>query len=235
MLAHLLSIFMLLAMLRRNQLVIIHKFPGVLFSNGRLTREVAILSPLNGICLDSQILSSSVYKFLRLLNWFSIMNIHFHTPTQGSSTYTSHLPQNRQYTYHYIYFVKQKYFLQLPKMYFASIIVTVFGLAALGRSHMMMSSPVPVGKSSLDTSPLAGDGTCKNRTGVYDPEGANNIRPLGSIQLLEFIGIAVHGGGSCQVSITYDLQLTNLSVFKVIHSIEGGFPAKNTSGNLDSG
>jgi hypothetical protein len=123
-------------------------------------------------------------------------------------------------------------------MFFASIILAVFRLATLGRSHMLMSTPVPYGKSSLDNSPLQDDGSdfpCKNRTGVYDPEGANNIMPLGSVQPLEFIGSAVHGGGSCQISITYDLQPTNVSVFKVIHSIEGGCPAKNTSGNLDSG
>jgi hypothetical protein len=123
-------------------------------------------------------------------------------------------------------------------MFFASIIVAVFGLATLGRSHMKMSTPTPYGKSSLDTDPLSFNGSdfpCKQRTGVYDIEGATNTMPLGSVQPLEFIGIIVHGGGSCQVSITYDLQPTNLSVFKVIHSIEGGCRAKDTQGNLDSG
>jgi hypothetical protein len=92
-------------------------------------------------------------------------------------------------------------------MFFASIIVAVFGLATLGRSHMKMSTPTPYGKSSLDTDPLSFNGSdfpCKQRTGVYDIEGATNTMPLGSVQPLEFIGIIVHGGGSCQVSITYD-------------------------------
>lgn len=56
--------------------------------------------------------------------------------------------------------------------------------------------------------------------------------PLGSTQQLAFIGSAVHGGGSCQVSITYDQNPTASSTFKVIHSIEGGCPAKNETGNF---
>lgn len=98
-LARLLSTFLLLATLHRDQLVIIHKFLCGLFSNGKLTWEAAILSPLNRVCLNSQIPSSSVYKFLRLLNWFAIMNIPFHTPTQGSSTSTriSHIAWNFYY------------------------------------------------------------------------------------------------------------------------------------------
>jgi hypothetical protein len=176
----------------------------------------------------------------RLFSTFLLLaTLHHDKPTSRYSQFARRiiLKRETEYIYNYIYFVKHKYFLQLPNMLFTSIIVAVFGLTALGRSHMKMSNPVPFGKSSLDTSPLADDGSdfpCKNRTGVYDPEGANNIMPLGSVQPLEFIGIAVHAGGSCQVSITYDLQPTNLSVFKVIHSIEGGCPAQNTTGNLDS-
>lgn len=55
---------------------------------------------------------------------------------------------------------------------------------------------------------------------------------LGSDQVLQLMGQAVHGGGSCQLSLTKDLQPTSQSVFKVIHSIEGGCPARNTAGNL---
>jgi len=54
---------------------------------------------------------------------------------------------------------------------------------------------------------------------------------LGSSQPLAFTGSATHGGGSCQISITYDQAPTKNSVFKVIHSIEGGCPIKGQAGN----
>lgn len=55
--------------------------------------------------------------------------------------------------------------------------------------------------------------------------------PLGSSQPLKFTGSAVHGGGSCQISVTYDKAPTANSVWKVIHSIHGGCPISET-GNL---
>ncbi len=115
-----------------------------------------------------------------------------------------------------------------------SITLAVFGLAALARSHMCMSKPVPFGLSTLNNSPLLADGSdfpCKQRTGVYDAEGASNTMALGSVQSLTFVGGATHGGGSCQISITYDEAPTASSTFKVIHSIEGGCPIKNVAGN----
>lgn len=112
------------------------------------------------------------------------------------------------------------------------------GLLAYANAHMIMKSPVPYGKSSLNNSPLDASGSdfpCKQRPGVYDAQGASNIFPLGSTQTLSFTGSAVHGGGSCQLSITYDKNPTKNSDFRVIHSIEGGCPAKGQSGNLPEG
>ncbi|KAH7374204.1 hypothetical protein BKA64DRAFT_688926 [Cadophora sp. MPI-SDFR-AT-0126] len=116
----------------------------------------------------------------------------------------------------------------------SSTTIAVFGLAALGSSHMIMNTPTPFGKSSLNNSPLDGSGSdfpCKQRTGVYDAEGASNTWPLGSTQSLAFTGSATHGGGSCQVSISYDEAPTKDSTWKVIHSIEGGCPIKGVAGN----
>jgi hypothetical protein len=104
-------------------------------------------------------------------------------------------------------------------------------------AHMLMSSPMPYGASTLDNSPLVADGSdfpCKQRTGVYDLEGASNTLAVGGTYPLTFVGTAVHGGGSCQVSLSTDLQPTASSKWMVITSIEGGCPA-DVPGNLDVG
>ncbi|OAR00993.1 hypothetical protein LLEC1_05351 [Akanthomyces lecanii] len=109
------------------------------------------------------------------------------------------------------------------------------GLVAIASSHIIITNPVPYGRSTLQNGPLAPNGMdfpCKLRTGVYDAQGASNVYAQGSKQQLEFQGTAVHGGGSCQVSITTDLEPTKSSVWKVIKSIEGGCPAKDQAGNM---
>ena len=123
-------------------------------------------------------------------------------------------------------------------MHFQSSIVAALGMASYASAHIMMTTPKPFGKSTLNNSPLEKDGSdfpCKQRGGVYDPEGASNPMALGSTQPLNFVGSAVHGGGSCQISITYDEKPTKDSVWKVIHSIEGGCPMRNTAGNAAGG
>ncbi len=101
-------------------------------------------------------------------------------------------------------------------------------------AHMKLATPTPYGKSSLSNSPLIATGAdfpCKLRTGAFDAEGASNIMPIGVNQTLSFIGSAVHGGGSCQISLTKDKQPTKDSKWMVIHSIIGGCPA-SAAGNL---
>jgi hypothetical protein len=56
----------------------------------------------------------------------------------------------------------------------------------------------------------------------------------GETQVVSFKGSAVHGGGSCQFSITTDPEPTDKSQWKVIQSVIGGCPS-NVSGNLPSG
>jgi hypothetical protein len=108
----------------------------------------------------------------------------------------------------------------------------VLGFAASASAHMIMGTPKPYGNPS--NSPLNGDGSdfpCKLLT--PDFSSATSMA-LGSTQPLNFIGGATHGGGSCQISITYDNPPTKNSVWKVITSIEGGCPAKNAAGNIGS-
>ena len=98
---------------------------------------------------------------------------------------------------------------------------------------MIMGSPVPYGNDTINNSPLDASGSdypCKQRPGVYTISQMNNMK-VGDSQPLTFIGSAVHGGGSCQISISLDKEPTASSTFKVIKSIEGACPGL-TSGPL---
>ena len=105
---------------------------------------------------------------------------------------------------------------------------------------MKLATPIPFG-NGLNNSPLdphGADFPCKLRQDAqghqvaFDSQGQNNVMPIGVNQTLSFIGSAVHGGGSCQISLTTDKAPTKNSKWQVIHSIEGSCPS-NVEGNLE--
>lgn len=106
-------------------------------------------------------------------------------------------------------------------------------LAASATAHITMLNPKPFNQATLNSSPLApSDFPCKQRAGVYDITEMNQW-DAGTTQVITFKGSAVHGGGSCQFSITTDPEPTDKSQWKVIESVVGGCPS-NVSGNLPS-
>jgi hypothetical protein len=118
----------------------------------------------------------------------------------------------------------------------AIIPAITFSFLSNGIAHMILNHPKPYGALTLNNSPLDATGVdfpCKLRKGVYDYTEINYWK-AGELQSVSFIGTAVHGGGSCQFSVTEDEQPTESSKFKVIHSVTGGCPA-SAEGNLEAG
>jgi hypothetical protein len=88
---------------------------------------------------------------------------------------------------------------------------------------MIMKSPVPYSVDKIDNGPITeAQFPCKSNLG-YTVSTMNKMA-VGEKQSLSFEGSAVHGGGSCQLSVTTDTEPTKDSVFKVIKSMEGGCP-----------
>ena len=104
-------------------------------------------------------------------------------------------------------------------------------------AHMIMTSPEPYSRNTLNNSPLAADGSdfpCKLRADAFIAPSVETVIEVGGSHELTFQGSATHGGGSCQISLTTDREPTKDSQWKVIKSFEGGCPA-NDDGNLSGG
>jgi hypothetical protein len=115
--------------------------------------------------------------------------------------------------------------------------LTLFAAAAMlamtpltANAHMIMAHPVPFGNPN--NSPLDASGSDFPCKAVPYTVKTMNEWPVGSTQTLDFTGTAVHGGGSCQISVTTDKEPTKDSKWKVIYSIEGGCPV-SAPGNLN--
>lgn len=105
--------------------------------------------------------------------------------------------------------------------------------------HMSISSPDPIGLTAVQE-PLSSFGDDFPCHGVPLPKAGGLEMSAGSTQSLSFdtgdgANTAVHGGGSCQISLTYESDpelLKDPHNWKVIYSIQGGCPS-NTRRNLD--
>lgn len=121
------------------------------------------------------------------------------------------------------------------RLIIGSILLNVLGLTGCA-AHMKLDWPTPYGVHTLNNSPLESSGSdfpCKLRAGVYEV-AEMNYWTAGETRSVRFLGSAVHGGGSCQFSITTDAEPTKTSRWKVIDSRVGGCPA-NAAGNLEGG
>jgi hypothetical protein len=112
------------------------------------------------------------------------------------------------------------------KMSFRSAILAAAFLATAANAHVTMLEPVIYSqdKALIDTAPLTPEQfPCHSQYG-FDITKMNPIA-VGAKMQVKLKGSAIHGGGSCQLSVTTDMVPTKDSKFKVIKSFEGDCPA----------
>ena len=110
---------------------------------------------------------------------------------------------------------------------------------SVASGHMFISSPQPIDTTAVKE-PLSANGDDFPCHGASLPIAGGMKMLAGSKQSLEFdtgngANTAVHGGGSCQISITYESDpalLKDPQNWHVLYSIQGGCPS-NTHLNLD--
>ena len=118
-------------------------------------------------------------------------------------------------------------------MHFPTLAAAAAFLPALVSGHVLMNYPESVYTHSdgTDLNPLNPDGS--NYPCFYTDGGSGTFPTLalGSSSRIGLQGSAVHGGGSCQISVTYDVPPNKNSQFKVLKSYQGNCPIQ-AEGNL---
>lgn len=109
----------------------------------------------------------------------------------------------------------------------------VLALASAANAHMLMRTPLPANnphQASLFNN--GSDFPCQRQNDVFDVSAGPANPPVapGGKFTLNFMGSAIHGGGSCQVSLAKGWTINKDSEFKVIHSIEGSCPGAAPGG-----
>jgi hypothetical protein len=116
-----------------------------------------------------------------------------------------------------------------------SLFAAALAMASTASAHMYLLEPVPFGYDHPDRAPLSASGSnfpCQvGAGGSYIVKQMNKWTVGSKVTLGIEPNSATHSGGSCQVSVTKDKEPTPQSVWKVIHSIEGGCP-QNQEGNV---
>ncbi|GAA5996845.1 hypothetical protein JCM5350_000506 [Sporobolomyces pararoseus] len=122
----------------------------------------------------------------------------------------------------------------------ALMVSLLLGSTSLVKAHVELLFPPPINskydpqtiEANIDysmTSPLNQDGSNFPCKGYNTAEAYKSLKPVATLKAgenfeIEFApGGAVHGGGSCQFSVSYDQGKT----FAVIYSVEGGCPLQS--------
>jgi hypothetical protein len=118
--------------------------------------------------------------------------------------------------------------------------IILLAIASTAVAHLAIQQPPPFADSQSKSPllPTGGDFPCQGSTlsgGTVTNMAAGSSQPL-MFNLGGGANTAVHGGGSCQISLGYgttEAELKNPSAWKVIHSFIGGCPTE-ALGNLDT-
>ncbi|KAK7744608.1 hypothetical protein SLS53_003494 [Cytospora paraplurivora] len=113
--------------------------------------------------------------------------------------------------------------------WFTTTVASTLALSGMCSAHMILANPKPYGDP--DNSPLTSSNyPCQvsgDASTFYSTDGLSNTVAAGESLTMSFTGSAVHGGGSCQVALTTDMQPSKTTRWSVILSIEGGCPTKD--------